>query len=407
MGMPTLALQSEPVFHSLLAVSAASLAWDMISKEPPPDTDTVKQVLLIGYKHCNLASERTRESISAPEMLKLEPLIASALMLVPFATASQQINHWISSRSGAQESPKLLSSTPRDVIIVMKGIRTLLQTLGCSGFSINADLSLEPECGIDRSSALPGGNPKFTAPASSRTHVMTAIVATTSRGAFSRLEQRLDTVLRHQRGCPDSSLSACRAAFKSLEQIRNSAFYTTNSPPSPSSPSLPSSYSSPVAHSFEPEPISSPKIAPWLHSLASRYFATSSAVPRPTDPLTRFLLSFLLQAPQEYLDLVLPLLDQRLESPIGGASPQGSSIPAELMPKQALALDIYAHWSVLMFLVEEESWWIGTLPEVTLAGLMNRYGCGFGGGSLPGRGPGEGERGEGRGSGAVLAWQYA
>jgi hypothetical protein len=30
-----------------------------------------------------------------------------------------------------------------------------------------------------------------------------------------------------------------------------------------------------------------------------------------------------------------------------------------------------------MFLVEEESWWIGTLPAVTLTGLVNRYGNNF------------------------------
>jgi hypothetical protein len=54
-----------------------------------------------------------------------------------------------------------------------------------------------------------------------------------------------------------------------------------------------------------------------------------------------------------------------------------------------LALDIYAHWSVLMFLVEEESWWIGTLPVVTLAGLVNRYGDGFVNRPGPENGPGK------------------
>jgi hypothetical protein len=379
--MPTLALQNETVFHSLLAVSAASLAWDMISKEPPPDTDTVNQVLLTGYQHYNLASERMRESISGPETLKLEPLIASALMLVPFATASQQINHWISSRSGAQESHKLLSSTPRDVIIIMRGIRTMFRTLDCAGFSTNVDLSQEMECGIDRSLAFLAANPRLKAPASSRTHVMSAIVAATSSGSFSTLQQRLDSVRLYQSDCPDHSLSACSAAFEILEQIRSSAFSTINSSPSPSP-----SFSSPVADFLEPEPTSSSQIAPWLRSFANRSFATQSTTPQPTEPLTHFFLSFLVQAPQEYLNLVLPLLDQRLESPIGASS---GHIPAELTREQVLALDIYAHWSVLMFLVEEESWWIGTLPVVTLAGLVNRYGDGFVNRPGPENGPGK------------------
>ena len=59
-----------------------------------------------------------------------------------------------------------------------------------------------------------------------------------------------------------------------------------------------------------------------------------------------------------------------------------------LTADQALALDIYAHWSVLMFLVEEESWWIGSLPVVTLTGMMNRYGDEFVAGLSSGQGYG-------------------
>jgi hypothetical protein len=87
--------------------------------------------------------------------------------------------------------------------------------------------------------------------------------------------------------------------------------------------------------------------------------------------LTSFFLGFLVQAPQAYLDLVLPLLDQRLESPSDTAA------ASQITKDQALALDIYAHWSVLMFLVEADSWWIGNLPEVTLTGMINTYGDDF------------------------------
>ncbi|KAH8708376.1 hypothetical protein GQ44DRAFT_731654 [Phaeosphaeriaceae sp. PMI808] len=385
-GIPKLALQSETVFHSLLAVSAASLAWDMISKEPLPDTNRVSQVLLTGYQHYNRASEKMRELISGLGALKLEPLIASALVLVPFATASQQINHWISSRSGAHEPHRPLSSTPRDVIIILRGIRTMLQTLDCGGLSTNFDPSPEMERGIDGSSTSPAANPRSSAPVSSRTsrtHVMSAVIATTSQGAFFKLQHRLNSVLLCQNNFPDQSLSACTAAFEILEQIRSSAFYTT-SPSLPPSPSL----SSPATESLQPESTSSPRVAPWLRAFAYQSITTKSIIPQPTQPLTRFFLSFLSQAPQAYLDLVLPLLDQRLESPTGASS---GRIRADLTKKQALALDIYAHWSVLMFLVEDESWWIGTLPEVTLTGMVNRYGEGFVSRLWPNDGPGEGQ----------------
>lgn len=40
-------------------------------------------------------------------------------------------------------------------------------------------------------------------------------------------------------------------------------------------------------------------------------------------------------------------------------------------------MDIYAHWSVLMFLVEKDSWWMENLPVVTLTSMVNRFGDDF------------------------------
>lgn len=69
----------------------------------------------------------------------------------------------------------------------------------------------------------------------------------------------------------------------------------------------------------------------------------------------------------------MPLLEQRLKTP--KATPSDNAV--QLTAEQAIALDIYAHWSVLMFLIEKESWWIGSLPVVTLVGMINRYGDNF------------------------------
>jgi hypothetical protein len=365
-GMPTLAQRSPTVFHSLLAVSAASIAWDIMSSETPAETNTVKQVLLTGYEHYNLASETMREAISMPNVLDPEALIASALMLVPFATATQQINNWMSAKSGAKESHKPLSSTPRDVIIIMRGIRTMLQCLGDSGSRTRFDLASKPAYQLNVPLTLSASTPAIKPQSSSRTHAMSAIVSATSQNAFHKLRQRLDSALSHPSTCPDDSLSACRAALDVLERIRSSTFSAIDPSPSPC-PLIP------ATDSLNSDS-TCPPIASWLRSFSDQFFPARYETPRPDEPLTRFFLSFLIQAPQEYLDLVLPLLDQRLESPINDPL---DCMPADLTKQQALGLDIYAHWSVLMFLVEEESWWIGTLPEVTLTGMVNRYGDEF------------------------------
>ncbi|KAF3491499.1 uncharacterized protein GIQ15_01016 [Arthroderma uncinatum] len=246
----------------------------------------------------------------------------------------------------------------------MRGIRTTLQTLDCDALSPNMAPSPDGEFGIDHSSALPEVNTKPAALTSSRTHVMVPIVSTTSSGAFSKLQKRLDSAFRYNSDGSNESLAACSAAFEILKDIQSNAFSPSNLSKSSSS-----SFNDPAKEIFEPEHVSLPQVASWLRSFASR-----SVIPRPTEPLTRFFLTFLVQAPQAYLDLVLPLLDQRLENPISATS---DDIAAGLTIEQALALDIYAHWSVLMFLVEEESWWIGNLPIVTLTGMVNRYGDNF------------------------------
>ncbi|EGE06145.1 hypothetical protein TEQG_05041 [Trichophyton equinum CBS 127.97] len=365
-GIPTLALQSRTVFHSVLAASAACIACDMISRKPPAEVAAVKQALVTGYRHYHSASERMRESMSSVATLKLEPLLASALMLVPFATASQQINHWLSEKGGVDEPQKPLSSTPRDIIVIMRGIRATLQTLDCESPVSGIAQSPVTDPGIDDFSILPEARIKVSGIATPCNHTMGPIIASTSEEAYSKLQKRLDYALYHC-GDANGTLTACGAALDILKDIRSNAFsfsYSQRSSPPSFSP-----LDDVSKDLFEPQSMSLPQVASWLRSFANR-----SVVPQPTEPLTRYFLTFLVQVPQEYLDLVLPLLDKRLESPVG-AELDDSSI--ELTMEQALALDIYAHWSVLMFLVEEESWWIGNLPFVTLSGMVNRFGNNF------------------------------
>jgi hypothetical protein len=79
-------------------------------------------------------------------------------------------------------------------------------------------------------------------------------------------------------------------------------------------------------------------------------------------------LTFFSGAPDAYIDLLLPLLD-----PQSGDGPNHHKLTAS----EVLALDVYAHWLVLLFLVENEAWWMGDFPVVALLGLITRYGDEF------------------------------
>jgi len=85
-----------------------------------------------------------------------------------------------------------------------------------------------------------------------------------------------------------------------------------------------------------------------------------------------FLCFFFYCAPEAYLDLLFPLLDQRTKSVAGVSSDNYTLSSAEIT-----ALDIYAHWLVLMFLLEDEAWWSGEFPILALQGLIQNYGDEF------------------------------
>lgn len=190
-GMPTLALRSKPVFQSLLALSATCLCCDMIAKEEYLDTIAVSQVLTTAHRHYNSASEQMRKLMSKTEDFRPEPILASTILLVPFAAASQQIHHWISSKFRTKSSRKILSTTPRDVIIMMRGVRTILQALKFDDLSSNIDIPQQTDCAVDNSWLLESNHLPSTPPGppSSHTHVLFAILADTSQRYFSNLQE--------------------------------------------------------------------------------------------------------------------------------------------------------------------------------------------------------------------------
>lgn len=188
---------------------------------------------------------------------------------------------------------------------------------------------------------------------------MISILAATIQPALAKFQQRLDSASFALNNGGGEVLPGCTTAFNVLKSIIDKVF------PSPNDGK--SSRDTSIDHSFVLRHTSLSQIPPWLRS-----YARKATGPLSMEPLTSLFLSFLIQVPQPYLDITIPVLDQRLESPVNGAN--GNT--TELTVEQALALNIYAHWSVLMSLVEE-SWWIGDLPIVTLNGMINRYGDDF------------------------------
>jgi hypothetical protein len=80
------------------------------------------------------------------------------------------------------------------------------------------------------------------------------------------------------------------------------------------------------------------------------------------------LFTFFFSSPQEYIDSLLALLDEPSDGPI-----EETYNNPRLTDVEVLSLDIYAHWLVLLVLVEVESWWVRNFPILGLQSLIRRY----------------------------------
>ncbi|OAG43018.1 hypothetical protein AYO21_02637 [Fonsecaea monophora] len=363
-GIAKLALESELVSHSVLALSATCLCCDTISAGRSADPETVRHILDMGLEHHTLALEQMRTMTSRPRESDTQPLIASSLMLVPFALAFQHIQHWVLRAKGARTTDLL---TPRDMILLLRGIRTTIVALNSNPVEPGTSKSKSPWETMFSAAAQSAGDAATDSPTiPERSHTMFPVVGATFHQASSQLRCRIECALAGPQ--VDENMAAVYGAYEILSDIMTSTF--TECPET----EIPFEYAS-CWQKFSVSPDSLLAQAPgWLHN-----FILQRPNPTHAEPLARSFLAFFSSAPQTYVDLLLPLLDPHADMNAVAGDEYGDE-DRELTTAEILALDVYAHWLVLMLLLEKETWWVGEFPFVSLQGLIARYGAAFLGG---------------------------
>ena len=367
-GIAKLALDSELVSHSVLALSAACLCSDTISKGSA-NPDIVRQLLDLGLQHHTLALQQMRTMASRPGESDIQPLLASALIMAPFALAFQHIQHWVLLANGSKDTDLL---TPRDAILLLRGIGTTIVALNSNRADSRSPKSETP---WDKMFSAQITDFKDFTPIPERSHTMFPVLAATFHQALSQLHRRIESGLAtHQ---ADENTASVFHAYVILSDIMSNTFSDSRKTEVPSEDTTYVGFPSAdyrlrdMANliKFSVAPDSLLALAPgWL-----RNFILQRPRAAHTEPLFRLFLAFCSSAPKTYIDLLLPLLDSQRDN---------VSIDPELTTAEALALDVYAHWLVLMLLVEKEAWWVGDFPFLALQGLIARYGDGFLGTSL-------------------------
>ncbi len=358
-GTVTLALYSELVSHNVLALSAACLCKDIMSNGSA-DPDTVSQLLDTGLQHHTLALEQWRTMSLCPGESDVQPLLASALLMCPFAFAFQHIQHWVLFTKGSQSTDIL---TPRDAVMLLRGIFTTILALD----SIRAD-SICAEAGTPWSSIFPAQitDSKDGTSIPERSHPMFPCLAATFNQALSQLQGRFEYGLTTPQA--DEKSASVFGMYDILSEIMSCIFSDTQKPDTYVGFPLADRRLKDVANvtKFMVDPDSLLAQAPaWLAN-----FVLREPGPGSSEQLVRWFLSFFRRAPVTYINLVLPLLDSPTDN---------TNNDHQLTTVEVLALDLYAHWLVLMLLVENEAWWVGEFPFLALQGLIARYGDKFSG----------------------------
>jgi hypothetical protein len=373
-GIPNLAFRNKPVMSSLIALAAACKSNDILKQTKTPlDSWTLTEVhglLELAERHHRDSLQHIQATVSHSDWY--DEVLVNAALMVLYASASHSIrvhlailakqrgrqlpdellpqhSQWISfTRAAHMASTAVLN----DIIEASDktqpiGIQTAPATKQCP----NVDLS-----NTDVTSPQNG-------PSEDTERLFLPVVTSTYIRALERLSERADSISAHVgRSASFNSdlreLDACLKTLPVLEKCASAAL----------SPKEKNANGDDIGHEC-PLFDGSTKVSPWV----GEYMISVTSMKAPRA-LRRTIMSFLNEAPSEYLNIIQSILDLSSAelSPVGHGMGQDSpkiEIPS-LDATQLLAMDILAHWLVLVMLLDGV-WWIGDIGQWELGQVVS------------------------------------
>ncbi|KAH8802578.1 C6 transcription factor [Xylogone sp. PMI_703] len=383
-GIPNLAFHSKPLMSSILALAATCKSHDIL-KQPTitaEDKGKIWDLLVLADQHHRTSLLQVQADL--PNLNQYDYVLANTAIMVLYATA----NHCLRIRLAETQ----LSNEPllREFIPVQSQWVSLIRAahLAFTGL-LNDDsemaeisqeriehplLSTHPSIGIQDafnhqaifSEDGPSGRTKTLlfpiAAASSGPALQALRMKAQSFRSAEGTKAQLVSPLKDSSVC-DVDLQACFKSLDILVDITTEVFSTKDrfsSATSCNSPFLPK------LDLLPPGRLS--MVPMWLKSYLARV-TSSISTPRP---LRRVVMAFLNRVPAEYLCLVQSILDsigtQASDCDQGSWESPGSDLP-EPSDVHKLAMDIFAHWTVLVMMLDGV-WWIGGIGAWELGRIV-------------------------------------
>lgn len=372
-GVPNLAFNSKPIMSSLLALSAASKCHDIARQaQNPLDARTrveMQGLLTLAEHHHGVSLRHIQAAVNNSDWY--DNVLINAALMVLYTSASHAIRVHLAAtaqRSGQQLPSDMLPQHSQWMSFISAAhtasaavLRTITNTAaGGQAPAITTPMHPPPESPRETPSRTNVLSPQ-DGPNENTRRLFLPVVSSTCSRALESLRKRAESTASifntpEFSACSSLELQACLDALRVLEKRASAALSIGEA--GGNEGALADEAVSFDGHS---------RVSPWVR----RYMAsvTSMASPRA---LRRIIMSFLSQAPVGYLNLIQSVLDLPSAEVSSGSWMVGDSPGTEapsLSATHLLAMDIFAHWLVLVMLLDGV-WWIGGIGQWELGQVV-------------------------------------
>lgn len=390
-GIPNLAFNNKPLMASLLALAAACKCNDIIkhSSEPLECLGEIRELLVRADRHHRDSLRQIQAAI--PNTDHYGHVLANAALMVLYCSASHCVRVRLveAARLCEQSLPSEVLPAQSQWISLIRAAHTAFAGLLNSQNDFpGASLAATDGASWTSSPPRPEASALFDnevfspedGPSQETRRLFFPIVASTWRAALEKLRTKSQSIAIAEASQAaatqttedshdwqqlsvglKSETRACLAAIEILEDVIVAVFPPKGSVSKRSPQSIFDSEFPPFGHLSE--------VAPWLWRYLAR--VTSAA---PSKPLRRTVMAFVNRVPLEYLSLVQSILDLIPVKTGRGTT----SVPWETVDRESpypsathlLAMDIFAHWLVLVMLLDGV-WWVAGIGEWELGRVVS------------------------------------
>lgn len=372
--IPNLACQSKPLMKSVLAIAAVCRCLDIINRTSASheDRDQVMEFLSLANRY---HMESLREvQVTLTQTKDYDHILANAAMMGMYGSGSHCARIWLAKTATLDDQlQEDLMPRHSQWIRLFRAVHLaydgLLKNANSPRDAIQFSKNHSPDQLLTRSSPhihyehqLSSRNEQHR---SAIDHALYPIMATTVGNALTKLRRRArDRAIleaSNELGGFDSSaihgnpdIEACFVALSILGNIISETFPTGDWTPT-----------TPLSFEADVDPVGQlSEVSPWLR----RYTASiTSMVPSPLP--RRFIMAFIHKVPTKFLNLVEEMLSLIQTNNTSGSDQMSWTTPDFSIAHQ-LAVDVFAHWLVLVVLLDNV-WWIGDIGAWELGQIVS------------------------------------